>query len=267
MARIVPPQPISTGTLTDPFLLDEGLLPVLGTAVVRAARRGCDLLIATDGGADHHLSSIGYAAGVSTDSYPATHHIGIGGCDATPFTAELCAFLQCLIRLVCCADTRSVALFPARIVFLIDCKAVLDFVHRTHPPEERAFLWRSVRDAWTRLGARASLHLEWVPSHGKKLDWVPSDSCGHSGIICRKYNDFTDRACTVALQLLTSHESQLAWRRIVASAHVWTQKTLDMAALVSSAYSAWLRDWHAARSPPVPVTTIPRWMTTSSSVP
>ena len=113
--------------------------------MVKAARRHNDLIIATDGGADFGLSAIGYAAGCVDDFYPVTRRIGIAGCDATPFTAELCAFLQCILGLVCCADSRRAAFFPSRIVFLIDCKAVIDFVHRTIPPDERAFLGSAVR--------------------------------------------------------------------------------------------------------------------------
>ena len=247
LARIIPPTP-APRQRGDAPPIDNVLLGLVEGGTTQAARLQATLVIATDGGAAAERSSWSMAIGLAEDMHPKRHGGIVTGEDNTPFTAEAEALLQTLLALDACRRSRSSALFPDVIVVIVDCKGLIDLVHRTRHPAERFAFWQLLANVYRDLRQATTFHFVWTPSHGKRPDWTAPPGCPVNTDVCRRFNDAADLAATDALRRAQAALRQ--YRLQQTDALAWSSKALNLAAVISDDYTAWLRDnWIVTPAP------------------
>ena len=219
LLRAVPPMPVVVPRPMDATVAE------LEKALARVSRRKI-LVLGTDG-----TSKNGHSAGcVALDDEGWA--FDIPSPDASPFLAELWSLMVVLQALAACSQ-RGVRF--GQIVIACDCKSAIKVALSSSLLPGWWSLQQQVRQAQSRV-LMGSLEVEWVPSHGKRLEWSPKGKLVAPAQL-RRINMVAD-VTAGAFGARRRRELGLDdWAEQCDGAAAWSRQALEHAAKVEQAYN------------------------------
>jgi hypothetical protein len=211
--------------------VDDGARRKLDALILAKLRSGGDAVFATDGSEKRGVIASSWATGGDSAA------MRTPGPETSSFAAELFAASFWLQRVVEMVHLHGLGA-TRRVVLFCDCQSVLKVLGRRSLVAEWwrwQVEWRSQVSELEVLGVELSL--AWVPSHGKKTEWVP-DVAGVLAATARSLNDKADLAakCVVETALLVADPRA----ERVQAATLWSSRALWLAARVEEEYGAFV---------------------------
>ena len=225
----VPEQPPAPSAL-DPDELFEALVQELCVQMQSAAV----IHLATDG--SEHCDIGAYALTVQPGGFLCA--LGNGEEDQSSYKQELLGFA---LAASAALEAARLAGWSGRIVFVVDCQAVLRVVLRRG--EHFSYLLSIINQARQALSSLEASGVQltyvWVPSHGKRPDWEAP--LGLNTDLLRSMNDRADRAAAECRARRSGGHGRAEWWRLREEAASWELRATQATAAAGQALHDCLR--------------------------